>query len=433
MRKITFILFLLLTASSIVKSQYFPPISGNNWDTINPSTLGYCQSKIDTLYNFLETRNTKGFIILKDGKIVLEKYFGNFTKDSIRYWASAGKSLTAILTGIAQDKGFINIDNPVSTYLGSGWTSAPANKESAITVKHLLEMTSGLKDNPTGNCDNEDPDVLCLQYLTDTNTRWAYHTGAYKQLQNVISSTSGLTYNAFTNTYLGSKIGMFGIWVDGIFYSKTRAMARFGLLSLNKGIWQNDTLLKSTLFYNSMINTSQSYNKAYGYLWWLNGKSSFQAPGIQFVFNGSLMPNAPSDMFSALGKNDQKIYVVPSQNMVVVRNGESAYGIAAAFSPFDNELWGYIKNLSCSSTGITTSLKDEYFNLYPNPTSNNISIHSDYVIDEILIENNMGQTLLIDKPQEKNYTINLDHLPKGLYFLKARIKDNLIIKKLIKN
>ena len=103
-----------------------------------------------------------------------------------------------------------------------------------------------------------------------------------------------------------------------------------------------------------MTNTSQAYNPAYGYLWWLNGKDYFLAPGLQFAFQGNLIPNAPPDMISALGKNDQKIYVVPSQRMVVIRTGESSYGVPLAISPFDDLLWGKIDSLSykCNYTFI---------------------------------------------------------------------------------
>ncbi len=66
-------------------------------------------------------------------------------------------------------------------------------------------------------------------------------------------------------------------------------------------------------------------------------------PTLQNVFAGNLVPNAPSDMFCALGKNDQKVYVVPSQKLVVIRMGESAGNIQLALSSFDNELWGKIR------------------------------------------------------------------------------------------
>ncbi len=351
--KKTIALFILMVSLNVgAQSLYFPPNIGNTWDTIAPASIGWCQPGIDSLYSYLNETGTDALIVLKDGKIVLEKYFGTFTVDSPHYWASAGKSLIAMLTGIAQDKGLININSPVSNYLGNGWSSAPLAKESQITLRHLLTMTSGLNDKPASPCDNESTASSCLQYLSDTGKRWAYHTGAYQQLAGIITAASGLSINAFTNTNVNNRIGMSGLWANGVYYSKARSMARFGLLALNKGVWANDSILKSNTYLNAMINTSQSFNNSYGYLWWLNGKSSFMSPGLQLIFNGSLVPNAPSDMFAALGKNDQKIYVVPSRGLVVVRVGESAYGLAVAFSPFDNLLWGKIDSLDykCSYT-----------------------------------------------------------------------------------
>jgi CubicO group peptidase (beta-lactamase class C family) len=78
---------------------------------------------------------------------------------------------------VAQQKGFININNQVSQYLGTGWTSAPLAKENLITVKNLISMNSGLEDAPPLPCDNEDTAKACLTYLADAGTRWAYHTG----------------------------------------------------------------------------------------------------------------------------------------------------------------------------------------------------------------------------------------------------------------
>jgi hypothetical protein len=60
-------------------------------------------------------------------------------------------------------------------------------------------------------------------------------------------------------------------------------------------------------------------------------------------FTGVMTPNTPADMFAALRKNDQKVYVVPSQKLVVIRMGESAGNVQLAASGFDNELWGKLK------------------------------------------------------------------------------------------
>jgi CubicO group peptidase (beta-lactamase class C family) len=396
--------------------------------------LQWCQARIDSLYNYLESRNTQAFIILKDGKIVLEKYFGTFTADSIHYWASAGKSLTSVLTGIAQQKKLINLNDSVSKYLGQRWTSAPSEKEGMIKLRHLITMTSGLDESPKLPCDNEDTARSCLTYKVDAGKRWAYHTGAYRKIQAVFSKVSGQSYTLFTNSVLGSRIGMTGLWYDGVFYSKSRSMARFGLFVLNKGIWANDTILGDTNYLHDMSNTAQNFNLSYGYLWWLNGKASFMAPSSQIVFNVPLFSNAPADMFAALGKNDQKIYIVPSQKLVVVRVGASAYDMAAAFSPFDNELWAYINQLKCdASSGLINSVPQEEFKMYPNPANQLLYVNSSELPTNIVIQNMQGETLLQTKPESTSSQLDISSIAQGIYLIEITSEKSRFCQKLIIN
>lgn len=332
------------TSSEITQSIYFPPITGLEWQSSTPESLGWSTSTVNDLYNYLQLKNTKAFIVLKNGRIVFEKYFGTFTADSIWYWASAGKTMTAFLTGIAQQEGLVNINNKTSTYLGTGWTSLPLAKENLITVKHQLTMTTGLDD---GVADVDCTLPSCLIYKADAGTRWAYHNAAYTLLDKVIENASGTTYNNYFQQKIRNVIGMNGLWIksvyNNIYFSNARSMARFGLLMLNKGKWDATTVLADTDFFNTQINSSQNLNLSYGYLTWLNGKSNYMLPQTQIIFPGMMIPNAPSDLYSALGKNDQKIFVSPSQKLVVIRMGESAGNIQLALSSFDNELWGKLK------------------------------------------------------------------------------------------
>lgn len=410
---------------------YFPPKTGTTWDTVAPSSLGWCPERIDTLYQYLHDRHSQGFIVLYDGKIVLEKYFDTFTRDSIHYWASAGKSLTSALVGVAQQEGLLDINQTANTYLGTGWSSAPANKEALVTIKNLLSMTSGFTDNPTGQCDAEDTAAACLQYAADAGTLWTYQTGAYKKLHKIVSIASNTNYNIFTNNRIGTHIGMSGLWYDGVFYSVPRGMARFGLLMLNHGIWQNDTIFKDTAYYNAMINTSQPLNEAYGYLWWLNGKSSVMAPGYPTVFNRELFADAPHDMYSALGKNDQKIYVAPSRKMVVVRVGDSAYGTQLAFSDFDNELWVLLDNMTCQSTGISNTGADGGVNVYPNPANNRINISWPNGNCEATLYDCTGRKVLSRSITDIYTQLDCGSLAPGLYYLNLNNGQTTITKRVV--
>jgi CubicO group peptidase (beta-lactamase class C family) len=430
MKKHLLTIIFAINLSICLKAQsiYFPPESPQNWDTLSPSSLNWCPNKIDSLYDFLEQKNTKGFIVLKDGKIVLEKYFGTFTEDSLWYWASAGKTLTAFLTGIAQEQGFLNINQNITQHLGNGWSACSVQQEDSITIKHLLCMTSGL-DDIFLPCSNEDDDANCLTYLAPPATRWAYHTGAYRKLQDVLPIATSTNLNNYTNNSVKNKIDMSsGFWLQDVYYSKTRDAARFGLLCLNKGIWANDTILNDSAYFNAMINTSQNYNPAYGYLTWLNGKSSFMLPGTQFTFNGFITPSAPADMYAALGKNDQKIYVVPSQNLVVVRFGNAAYTSALSITVFDEELWQKINDLNCT----VTNYKINELNastIAPNPFFDYIKVTSTGLGIETTLTDLTGKIIYHGNFIDQQ---NFSELPKGLYFLKTVESNKVKCIKLIK-
>jgi len=348
---------------------YFPPVTGNQWDTITPAALGWNTAAISDLYAYLDARNTKAFILLKEGRIVLEHYAGTFTSDSLWYWASAGKSLTAFLIGLAQEEQFLSITDTVSKHLGAGWTSAPGMKEEKITVWHQLTMTTGLDDQ------GSDPDCTlpaCLTYQADAGTRWAYHNAPYTLLDEVIQAASGTTMNNIIAQKLTPSTGFSGLYLpmgyNRVFFSKPRMMARFGLLVLNRGVWNNTTIMTDTTFFSAMVNSTQTINPAYGYLWWLNGKNSFMVPGLQMQFNGMLCPSAPADMIMALGKNGQILNVVPSQNLVLVRMGNHD-GASPISTLFNDTIWQHLNQLMVSGIQKPAFAMDQGFTITPNPTT----------------------------------------------------------------
>lgn len=198
MMKLLKILFLLKI--------YISPIDGDTtWETKSISDLGWNQNAVNPLLTYLEEKHSKGFIILVDGKIVLENYFNGHSASTNWYWASAGKTLTATMVGIAEQGNFLNINNKVSDYLGTGWTSEPLAKENMITNKHLLTMTSGLDDAINDDCVTPE----CLVYKADAGTRWAYHN-SYVKLQDVVAEATSQTYANYFNLKLRNKIGMNG-------------------------------------------------------------------------------------------------------------------------------------------------------------------------------------------------------------------------------
>lgn len=413
---IAFLFFVVSVNTFAQSGLYFPP-NGNDWTTVEPASLGWDVSKIDELKNFLETNNTKSFIVLKDGKIAMEYYFNGHDATKPWYWASAGKSLTSVLAAFAEADGQLNLEKPSSTYLGKAWSSCTESQESNILVRHHLTMTTGLDDSSNSDCTDKE----CLKYKADPVTRWAYHNAPYTLLDGIITGATGQNLNQYFKAKLGDKIGMTGLFVksdyNNVFYSTTRNMARYGLFVLAKGKWNGNTILNNPSYIEKMSKSSQNLNPSYGYLWWLNGKDKFMLPGTQFVFNGPLIPTAPNDMFSALGKNDQKIHIVPSLNLVVIRMGEP-YGDGENNVPiiFDAAIWerlSKIMKISTASNDVaSTTLSKQKIAYYFNK-----SIHIMESIDVANIEiiDNNGREV---GKGNSTHEISVTNLPQGIYNVK---------------
>jgi len=347
----------LSCAAAAAQPPYYPPLSGTVWDTVGIQSLGWSSGPLDSLRTYLDTGSTRAFVVLKDGRIAIEWYFGTFTRDSVWYWASAGKTITATVVGIAQQEGYLSLSDRTSDHIGR-WTSCPLDKENLITVWHQLTMSSGLDD---GVADPYCTDPGCLQYAADAGTRWAYHNAPYTLLDTVVSAATGQNYNLYVSNRLASRIGMAGVFVksgyNNVYISSARSMARFGLLIQSRGVWDTDTIVTDTSYYRAMVTRSQSLNESYGYLWWLNGQASFMVPGPQLRLPGMWCPNAPPDMFAALGKDGQIINVVPSMGLVVVRMGESPDQSPVPLT-FNNEIWRYLTASMGSNATVRGPVRD---------------------------------------------------------------------------
>lgn len=415
MQRRTLLYLAFAPVATLAQNSYFPPLLGNTWESVDPASLGWCTDQIPPLLELLDDNDTKAFILLKDGRIAIEHYFGTFTQDSSWYWASAGKSLTAFLVGMAQEDGLIDINVPSSTYLGTGWTSLTPEQELAITVRHQLTMTTGLDDS--GDVDCTTPD--CLTYLAAPGTRWSYHNAPYTLLDGVIEGGTGQNLNNYLFSNLSLQTGITGLYIqvgqNNVFFSKARSAARLGLLALNNGTWNNTSILGDQAYFTAMTTPSQTLNPAYGYLWWLNGDDGFMVPGLQFLFPGSFMPNAPLDTYNAMGKNGQFINVVPDQGLVLVRMGNAPGNGALVPFLFNDRIWEYLNAVMCVGTAVDAtparSTNDLLIDLY----ARTVQATADSWIESIHTAD--GRLFATGSPNNGGRMFSL---PSGAYIVKSR-------------
>jgi CubicO group peptidase (beta-lactamase class C family) len=302
--------------------------------------------EMQAVIDYVESQKTTGFLVIRDGKTLVEKnwppatdggplkdYVYETTPEGSRLEdvASQQKSFVAMLVAVAIDKGLVDVTQPVSTYIGTGWSKATPEQEAKIPVIDVLHMNSGLTDT--------------FAYEAPPGTVFFYNTPVYAITKQLVAAAAKLPLETITHDWLTGPAGMahtawrkrpptpafIGAGNPTGLVTSPRDAARFGQIVLDGGKAANGKRIVSEAALKAMFERSET-NPAYGRLWWLNG-GSFTVRGGNRA-EGQLIPAAPADLVAALGALDRKIYVVPSQKLVVVRMGS-----AAPDRGFDQQLW----------------------------------------------------------------------------------------------
>ena len=315
----------------VYSGDYWPT---GTWRECSPEEVGVDTAKLLKVYDYCANPdlNTEGLIIIKDGYIIGEAYFGDFRLDSHHASYSVAKSFISATLGIAIDEGFINSEDEYAYIYLPCWQeegTVPAKKE--IKIKHLLTMTGGLEWNEDDYSSNDNDiylmydnaddfvDYIANKTLINTpGTVWYYSSGESMLLSGIIENAVG--ESAFNYAYQkllqpvginnitwesdpsGHTIGGWGIMTT------VRNYARFGYLYLNEGSWDGEQIISPEWV---DISTKKSLDVAehYGYQWWL-------AAGLS-NYNYPVTPKT----YMAVGIYTQRIIIVPEEDLVIVRVG----------------------------------------------------------------------------------------------------------------
>ncbi|MBO6573830.1 MAG: serine hydrolase [Rhodothermales bacterium] len=409
-------MLLLVLGAAGVRAQYFPPTEGEEWESVSPASLSWDSEALAELLAFLDDRNTRAFVVLHRGRIVVEEYFAGAARDDERVWYSAGKSLMAALVGMAQHEGLVSLDSATTDYLGR-WTSMPEQDERRITVWHQLTMTTGLDEDVSFGCTLR----LCLQKRVEPGQRWVYHNAPYSLLRDVVEQASGEDLTDFTRNRLTSTTGFTGHWqasgFNNFFYSTARSAARFGLLVRSGGDWQGTQVLPDTAFTRAMLVPSQELNPSYGLLWWLNGQASYIPADSPETMQGAISTHAPADALIAAGSQGQFISVAPSLDLIMVRMGRDPGGGLAPLD-FHDEIWQRLRMVISSSSSAEAHPSRPQLYMYPNPADGQVMV-SGHQPGELELFDVLGRRVLRVASTGAPTTLDISALPAGLYVVVA--------------
>ncbi len=293
--------------------------------------------QVRDLDTFLRKTETTSFIVIKDDRVLYEKYFNGYDRDSVVTSFSVAKSFDSMLVGIAIDEGLIGSpSDPITKYLPE--LLKRDKRFAGITIKDLLMMSSGLRYEE-GEPHHDDwltylyPDLreLALQKTEIVGApakQWLYNNYNPLLIGMILERVTGKSVTEYFQEKLWSPLGMVyaGSWsinadksglekMESGINARAIDFAKFGLLMLHDGRLKGKQLVsarwveqatqpeeKPASYYdNDPFFVSRGHY--YKYFWW-----------------GSRRPDGKSD-FYAVGNKGQYIYVSPQKNLIIVRNG----------------------------------------------------------------------------------------------------------------
>lgn len=276
--------------------------------------------------------HTRAVLVVHGGDIVAEQYAPGYNKTSKFLGWSMAKSITGALIGVLVKEGKLHIAAPAPV---AAWKDVN-DKRRTITLENLLQQTSGLKFNENYNSYSHATNMLfnkanmagytaSLPLKVAPGSEFYYSSGNSNILSGIIRSAVGeKDYHAFPYNSLLHKIGMYhtllepdasGTFVGSSYvYASARDYARFGLLYLNDGVFNGERILPESWVQQSITPPPANKLKNYGYQFWLNGLDPHDPSKKEF-------PDVPADMFYADGYGGQRIYIIPSLQLVIVRMG----------------------------------------------------------------------------------------------------------------
>jgi len=270
-----------------------------------------------------EIKKTRAVLVIYKDQLIAEKYDDGFDKNSKILGWSMTKSITSTIYGILQSQGKLNINDKAPI---DSWKN---DERANITINDLLHMNSGLEWVEDYNGIS---DVTKMLFLADdmskvqetkkfsgkTNESWNYSSGT----SNLLSGTLRKNFNNhqeyldFWYTNLIDKIGMHSMLIEADLsgnyvgssygWATPRDWAKFGLLYLHRGNWNGEQIFDES-WVDYVATPTATSNGEYGGHFWLNA--------------GGVYPDAPKDIFSANGFQGQRVFIIPSKEMVVVRMG----------------------------------------------------------------------------------------------------------------
>jgi len=316
------------------------PWPTQSWSVSSPAEQGLDADRLDELVRLIGAGerfpDLHSLLVARNGYLVLEEYFAGYDADDLHMLQSVSKSFTSAVIGIAIEQGLIKgVEEQVLEFFPEleGIENLDERKR-AMTLEDLLTMRSGTDYHERG------PDsphfqlndlrrgwtefILNRPMINDPGSHFQYDSGGVILMSSLIKARTGEHADAFMEEHLFAPLGIRRQrWyrsaeghphMGGGMHLTSRDMAKFGLLYLRKGKWEDQQVIPAEWVeasFHRHVEFAPRYRPfvGYGYLWWV----------LPPVDENSEHP----DILAACGFRAQYIFVIPEHEMVVVVTGDT--------------------------------------------------------------------------------------------------------------
>lgn len=329
----------------------YTPLAGEGLEVSTPSEVGLDPTAVAELYfGAAQLRSLYGLLVIKDGQLIAEKYFNGSSIKKRKFMASATKSFTSALVGIALDEGCLSsVDQEFMEFFPEYSDRIDDPRKAQITIRDLLQMRSGFVWEERTEPYMEAlftsrgywvPFIAGFPLTSDPGAKFGYSNLSSHLLAVLVARACETDLRDFAQEHLFAPIGAeVGDWSqdsDGNYYGAhgmpltARDMARFGLLYLNSGEYEGNQVVSADWVSESLDRYSENINISgwfpwssryghyrdlgYGYQWW-----SAEAGDHRFNY--------------ASGHGGNQIIVLDDLNMVIVASADRL------FADFGGDAW----------------------------------------------------------------------------------------------
>ena len=310
----------------------------------NPETLGVDRDKLERALDsaFAEPedgdhRKTRAVVIVYQGKLIGERYAPGFHEEMPLLGWSMAKSVTNALVGILVMRGDLALHDPAPVM---AWQDRNDPRRE-ITLDHLMGMVSGLdfveeyeplRDAVNMLYGSSDFAAFAssMPLKAEPGSLWNYSSGNGNIIASIVRAAVEKRherYYDFFHRALFDRIGMIsavlepdpsGTFVGSSYvFATPRDWARFGLLYLQDGVWEGERILPEGWVDYSRRPVEAAPRGEYGALFWLNAGAADDP-------DRRLWPDVPRDAFAAQGFQEQRVIIIPSRDLVLVRFGATS-------------------------------------------------------------------------------------------------------------